>query len=83
MPKIVIYTNSDENKASVTSILSEAGYYTVCADSIEEMLNIINSSSADIMIFEALDNVKETSLLLRKIRLQDQSGDIQIILLIP
>ncbi len=83
MPKIVVHINSEENKSAVINTLSEAGYYTVPTDSVEEMLEIINSSGADIMIFEALADVKETSLILRKIRLQDQSGDIQIILLTP
>ncbi len=82
MPKILVYSQNESDIENVINPLKEVGYIVSHTQTIENLFQIATDFNADIMILSIKDKTDEVSRICRKIRLLDQSSDIQIILLV-
>lgn len=82
MPKILIYSQNLSDIDTVVNPLKEVGYIVSHINDSSELFNVASDFCADIVILSLNDKVDEVSKICRKIRLLDQSSDIQIILLL-
>ena len=82
MPKILVYSQNLSDIDTVVNPLKEVGYIVSHINDSSELFNVASDFCADIVILSLNDKVDEVSKICRKIRLLDQSSDIQIILLL-
>ncbi|MDD3149421.1 MAG: ATP-binding protein [Candidatus Gastranaerophilales bacterium] len=83
MPKILLI--SDENKVSnnVLELLNDIGHEVLYASSEQESLNVALNHTPDIAIINAPCKFGSSASICKKLKLQVDNSDIQIILLIP
>jgi len=82
MPKILIYSQDLSDVETVVTPLKDVGYIVSHIQNFETLFKEASDFSADIVILALKENMDETSRICRKIRLLDQSSDVQIILLL-
>ena len=82
MPKILICTQHQSDKENVINPLKEVGYIVEVVDNKENLIEKGETFLPDIVVLSLNEDVEDISYICRKIRLLDQSSDIQIILVI-
>lgn len=81
MSKILIIAENDNSQNSIELLLKGAGYDTFVANNENEAFELTNALTPDIAIVDTSCSGVNVSTICRKLKLQSQTNDIQIILL--
>ena len=81
MPKILIIHNKSKESQSLVGLLNDVGYEAMLCHSESEALKITAATSPDIAIIDTSCPKINISNICKKLKLQSQSNDIQIVLL--
>ncbi|MDD3593963.1 MAG: hybrid sensor histidine kinase/response regulator [Candidatus Gastranaerophilales bacterium] len=82
MPKILVFSNQSDDFINIVNPLKEIGYIVEYLSDESKIFETISAFVPDIMLLCSYTAIKDIAFALRKIRLQDEGGDIQIILLV-
>jgi len=82
MPKIVIYSQKADDEKIITAQLKEMGYLVSSCNNPDNLYNETANIGADVVIIDVDEQIGDVSLICRKIRLLDQTSDVQIILIL-
>ena len=82
MPKILVYSQNSNDINSVVTPLKDVGYIVSHTNDFEKLYDLAAEFCADIVILSLQADMDFVSKVCRKIRLIDQSSDVQIILLL-